>query len=89
MRRFVIERQIPKLGSFEREQMRAPAGKSDTALSQLAPKVQRVHSSLAGDKTFCMAEDQAGIRKHADMSRFPANKIAEVRKMVDPTTASA
>ena len=91
MRRFVIEREIPKVGSFEREQMRGAAAKSNEALAQLAPSVQWIHSYVAGDKTFCiyMADDEAAIRKHAEISGFPANKITEVRKMIDPTTANA
>ena len=91
MRRFVIEREIPKVGSFEREQLRGAAAKSNEALAQLAPSVQWIHSYVAGDKTFCiyMADDEAAIRKHAEMSGFPANKITEVRKMIDPTTANA
>ena len=91
MRRFVIERDIAKVGSFDREQLKGAAAKSNEVLAQLAPKVQWIHSYVAGDKTFCiyMAEDEAVIRKHAEMSGFPANKITEVRKMIDPTTANA
>jgi hypothetical protein len=91
MRRFVIERDIPKVGSFEREQLKGAAAKSNEVLAQLAPEVQWIHSYVTGDKTFCiyMAKDEAVIRKHAEMSGFPANKITEVRKMIDPTTANA
>jgi hypothetical protein len=91
MRRFVIERDIPKVGSFEREQLKGAAMKSNEVLAQLAPDVQWIHSYVAGDKTFCiyMAKDESVIRKHAEMSGFPANKITEVRKMIDPTTANA
>jgi hypothetical protein len=89
MRRFVIEREIPKVGSFEREQLKTAAAKSNEVLAQLSPDIQWVHSYVAGDKTFCiyMAKDEAVIRKHAEISGFPANKITEVRKMIDPTTA--
>ena len=89
MRRFVIEREIPKVGSFEREQLKGAAAKSNEALAQLAPDIQWIHSYVAGDKTFCiyMAKDEAVIRKHAEISGFPANKITEVKKMIDPTTA--
>jgi hypothetical protein len=91
MRRFVIERDIPKVGSFEREQLKGAAAKSNEVLAQLAPDVQWIHSYVAADKTFCiyMAKDEAVIRRHAEMSGFPANKITEVRKMIDPTTANA
>jgi hypothetical protein len=90
MRRFVIEREIPKVGSFERQQLKAAAAKSNAVLADLAPDVQWIHSYVAGDKTFCiyMAEDEAVIRKHAEMSGFPATKITEVLKIIDPTTAN-
>jgi hypothetical protein len=91
MRRFVIERDIPKVGSFEREQLKGAAAKSNEVLAQLSPDIQWEHSYVAGDKTFCiyLAKDEAVIRKHAEISGFPANKITEVRKMIDPTTANA
>jgi hypothetical protein len=89
MRRFVIERDIPKVGSFEREQLKGAAAKSNEVLAELAPDIQWIHSYVAGDKTFCiyMAKDEAVIRRHAEISGFPANKITEIRKMIDPTTA--
>ncbi len=91
LRRFIIERDIPKVGSFEREQLKAAAAKSNEALSQLAPDVQWVESYVADNKTFCvyLAKDEAVIRKHAEISGFPATKITEVRKMIDPTTAAS
>jgi hypothetical protein len=91
MRRFVIEREIPKVGSFEREQLKGAAVKSNEVLAQLSPEIQWEHSYVAGDKTFCiyLAKDEAVIRKHAEISGFPANKITEVRKIIDPTTANA
>ena len=90
MRRFVIERDIPKVGSFEREQLKGAAAKSNEVLAQLSPDIQWIHSYVAGDKTFCvyLAKDEAVIRKHAEVSGFPANKITEVRKIIDPTTAN-
>jgi hypothetical protein len=55
----------------------------------LAPRIQWVESFVAADKTFCiyLAEDEAVIKKHAEISGFPATKITEIRKMIDPTTA--
>ena len=90
LRRFIIERDIPKVGTFEREQLRGAAAKSNEALSQLAPNVQWVESYVADDKTFCvyLATDEAVIRKHAEISGFAATKITEVRKLIDPTTAA-
>ena len=91
LRRFVIERDIPKVGSFEREQLRGAAAKSNEVLRGLGPDIQWVESYVADDKTFCvyLAKDEAIIRKHAEISGFPATKITEVRKMIDPTTAAA
>jgi hypothetical protein len=91
MRKFIIERDIPSVGSFEREQLRAAAAKSNAVLRELGPDIQWQESYVAGDKTFCvyLASDEAIIRKHSELSGFPATKITEVRKMIDPTTERA
>ncbi len=91
MKRFIIERNIPEVGSLEREELRAAARKSNDALSQLAPDIQWVQSYVAANKTFCVyyAKDEDIIHKHAELSGFPATKVTEARKMIDPTTASA
>lgn len=91
LKKFIIERDIPKVGTFERDQLRGAAQKSNEVLRQLGPDIQWVESYVAGDKTFCvyMAKDEAIIKKHAEISGFPATKITEVRKMIDPTTAAA
>jgi Protein of unknown function (DUF4242) len=91
LRRFMIERDIPKVGTFEREQLRQAAGKSNEVLRQLGPDIQWIESYVAGDKTFCvyLAKDEAIIRKHAEISGFPATKITEVSKTIDPTTERA
>jgi len=91
LRKFVIERDIPKVGTFERDQLRAAAAKSNGVLEQLAPEIQWVESYVAADKTFCiyLAKDEAIIRKHAEMSGFPATRITEVKRMIDPTTATS
>ncbi len=88
LRKYIIERDIPAIGTFEREQLRGAAAKSNEVLKQLGPDIQWQESYVAGDKTFCvyLAKDEAIIRKHAEMSGFPATKITEVRKMIDPTT---
>jgi hypothetical protein len=91
LRRYMIERDIPKVGSFEREQLRQAAGKSNEVLRQLGPDIQWVESYVAGDKTFCvyLAKDEGIIRKHAEISGFPATKITEISKTIDPTTEKA
>ena len=90
MRMFVIERDIPEVGSFEREQLRAASQKSNEALRELAPKIQWQHSYVAGNKTFCiyLAESEDLIHKHSEMSGFPAKKVTEIKRMIDPTTAN-
>jgi Protein of unknown function (DUF4242) len=91
LRRFVIERDIPKVGTFEREQLRGAAAKSNEVLHQLGPDIQWVESYVADDKTFCvyLAKDEKIIHEHARISGFPATKITEVKKLIDPTTAAA
>jgi hypothetical protein len=91
LRRYMIERDIPKVGTFEREQLRQAAGKSNEVLRQLGPDIQWVESYVAGDKTFCvyLAKDEAIIKKHAEVSGFPATKITEISKTIDPTTEKA
>ena len=88
MRKFMIEREIPAVGSLEREDMKAAAAKSNAALAELAPDVQWVQSYVAADRTFCVyiAKDEAAVRRHAEISGFPANRIVEIRKTIDPTT---
>ena len=91
MRMFVIERDIPEIGTFEREQLKEASAKSNEVLRQLAPDIQWQHSYVAGDKTFCvyLANDEAVIHKHAEISGFPATTITEIKRMIDPTTANA
>ena len=91
LQKFIIEREIPQVGSFEREQLRQAAAKSNDVLRQLGPDIQWVESYVADNKTFCvyLAKDEAIIRKHAEISGFPATKITAVKKMIDPTTAAA
>ena len=91
LRKFIIERDIPKVGTLEREQLRGAAAKSNEVLRQLGPDIRWVESYVADNKTFCvyLAKDEAIIRKHAEVSGFPATKITEVKKMIDPTTEAA
>jgi len=88
LRKYIIERDIPAIGTFEREQLRGAAAKSNEVLKQLGPDIQWRESYVAGDKTFCvyLARDESIIRKHAEMSGFPATKITEVRRIIAPTT---
>jgi hypothetical protein len=91
MRRFIIEREIPQIGSAARDALRAAAQKWNSVLAEPAPDIQWVESYVAADKTFCvyLAKDESIIRKHSEMNGFPASKITEVPKLIDPTTARA
>jgi len=91
LRKFIIEREIPQVGTLERDQLREAAAKSNSVLKQLGPDIQWVESYVAENKTFCvyLARDEQIIRKHAELSGFPATKVTEVRKMIDPTTEKA
>ena len=94
MPRYVIERDIPAVGTFEREQLREAAQKSNGVLAAMKGEnkhIQWEHSYVAGDKTFCIyiADDEALIHEHAERSGFPATVVTPVRKMIDPVTAEA
>lgn len=91
MRKYIIERSIPAVGSLTQPQLCQAATKSNVALAELGPDIQWVESFVAADKTFCvyLARDEQIIRKHAEISGFPATKITEVKSMIDPTTAGS
>jgi hypothetical protein len=90
MKRFVIERDIPTVGTFERDQLRDASKTSNSALAQLAPRVQWDHSYVTADKTFCiyLAEDENAVHEHAKISGFPASVVTEVTSIIDPTTGN-
>jgi Protein of unknown function (DUF4242) len=90
MKKYVIEREIPKIGSLDGEQLRAGAAKSNEVLCHLGSDIQWLESFIAADKMFCvyLAKDEDLIKRHADLSGFPATKITEVDKVIDPTTAT-
>ena len=88
MKRYVIERDVPGIGRSNPMQLKEAAATSNGALAKLAGKAQWEHSYVVDDKTFCiyLAKDESVIRRHAEISGFPATKITEVKKMIDPTT---
>jgi Protein of unknown function (DUF4242) len=89
MRRYVIEREIPKVGSLTADQFCDAAKTSNAAINKLGPEVQWVQSLVTADKLFCtyLAKDEAIIRRHAEVSGFPASKITLVTGVIDPSTA--
>ena len=86
LNKYIIERDIPEVGTLERQQLAEAAAKSNEVLAQLGPDIQWVESYVAADKTFCvyLAKDEDIIRKHAEISGFPATRVTAVRKMIDP-----
>ena len=91
MPKYVIEREIPNAGQLSAEELRAISQQSCSVLNQLGPSIQWVHSYVTGDKVYCIyiAPDEALIREHAERGGFPANRISEVKQVIDPTTAEA
>jgi hypothetical protein len=89
MKRYVIERELPGVGAMNGEQLKGAAATSNQALAELAGRAQWVQSFVADDKTFCiyLADSEAAVQEHARISGFPANKVTEVRNMIDPLTA--
>jgi hypothetical protein len=89
MKKYVIERDIPGVGSLNGQELQGASAKSNAALAKLVGKAQWVHSYVAGNKTFCiyLAEDEAAIHEHARISGFPASKVTEITGIIDPTTA--
>jgi len=89
--RYVIEREIPGAGKLSPQELQAISQKSCGVLDKLGPKIQWVQSFVTGDKIYCVyiAPDEAMVREHARQGGFPANSVAEVKAIIDPTTAEA
>jgi hypothetical protein len=89
MKRYVIERDIPGVGSLDRDGLKGAATQSNAALAKLAGKAQWEQSFVVADKTFCiyLAENEDAVREHARISGFPASKFTEVKSVIDPMTA--
>ena len=89
MKRYVIERDIPGVGSLNAEQLKGAATTSNGALDKLGGKVQWVQSFVVEDKTFCiyLAAHESSVQEHAKLSGFPASRVTEVRTVIDPMTA--
>jgi hypothetical protein len=88
MPRFVIEREMPGVGSLSTEDLHAGACQSNEVLVALAPRAQWQHSYVTGDKIYCVwiADDEEVIREHARRSGFPCTVISRVNTLIDPTT---
>ena len=89
MPKFVIEREIPGLGNLSDFEIRDISRKSREVLEGMGPAIQWLHSYVTGDKIYCVyiAPNEEIIREHATRGGFPANRISEVKSIIDPTTA--
>ena len=86
---YVIERELPGAGKLSPQELQAVSQKSCGVLSNLGPSIQWVQSYVTDDKIYCIyiAPNEEMVREHASQGGFPANKISEVRAVIDPTTA--
>lgn len=91
MPKYVIEREIPGAGNLSPDQLKAISQTSCGVLRKLGSEIQWVHSYVTGDKIYCVyiAPDENLVREHARQGGFPANSVAEVKTIIDPTTAEA
>ena len=89
MPKYVIERDIPQIGNLTPNQVQAISQKSCSVLNNLGPKIQWLHSYVTDDKIYCVyiAQNEEMIRNHAREGGFPANRISEVKLVIDPTAA--
>lgn len=90
MKRFLIERNIPSVGSMSVVELCGAARASNQAIGKIGPNLQWHHSYVAANKTFCiyLAKDEATIRKHAELSGIPVTNITEITQIIDPLTAN-
>ncbi len=90
LKRYLIERDIPGVGSMSVVELCGAARASNQAVEQLGRDVQWVHSYVADEKTFCvyLAKDRATINKHAELSGIPVSAITEITQIIDPLTAN-
>jgi hypothetical protein len=89
MPQYVIEREMPGAGRLDADDLKMASQTSCLVLSELGPQIQWVQSYVTDNKIYCIyrAPNEDIIREHAKRGGFPANKISQVRKMIDPTTA--
>ncbi len=89
MPKYVIEREIPGAGKMPQEELRAISQKSCAVLRNMGPEIQWLESYVTGDKIYCIyiAPNAEAVREHAAQGGFPSNRVSEVVRMIDPTTA--
>ena len=91
MPKYVIERDIPKAGDLTQQQIQAISQKSCSVLQNLGSQIQWVHIYVTDDKIYCVyiAPNEEMVKEHAKQGGFPANRVSEVKRMIDPTSADA
>ena len=91
MKKYVIERPIPGVGSQTRDELHAASARSCRALEELGPDIQWIHSYVTDDKIYCvyLAASEQLIRDHAQRTALPAARVSTVRAIIDPTMGSA
>ncbi|MEI6145372.1 MAG: DUF4242 domain-containing protein [Methylococcales bacterium] len=91
MPKFIIEREIPGAGALSTQDLQGISQKSCSVLNDLGPKIQWLESYVTDDKVYCVyiAPDAETIKAHAEQGGFPANRISEVKTIIDPTTAES
>ena len=89
MPKYVIERELPGAGNLGDAEIQGISQKSCQVLTDLGPQIQWVHSYVTDDKIYCVynAPNAEMVKEHAEKGGFPANKISEVRRIIDPTSA--
>lgn len=89
MPKYLIEREIPGAGDLSPQELQAVSQKSCSVLRGMGPQIQWVESYVTGDKIYCVyiAPNEEMIREHAAQGGFPANRVSEIKRMIDPTTA--
>ena len=88
MPQFVIEREIPGAGALSETQIREISLRSLGTLKDMGPQIQWLHSYVTEDKVYCvyLAPDEDSIREHARRAGIPVDRVAAVRRLIDPTT---
>jgi len=89
MPKYVIERELSGAGKLSAQELQGISQKSVAVLNEMGPQIQWVQSYVTDDKLYCeyIAPNEEMVREHAQKGGFPANRISEVKSVIDPTTA--
>ncbi len=90
MPKYLIEREIPGAGNLSKADLQGISQTSCGVLEKMGPEIQWIESYVTGDKVYCVyiAPNEEMIREHAQQGGFPANRISEIKSVIDPTTAA-